>query len=246
MSETVEVIDIPSLKRVKQSEELLANLYVVEEVSGTTPINSRTINLLATLSLVSILVLVTTMLLRYNTFVVMHEEALAKQANLEAAMQRRDNLFGNLVKLTLNHAALEHSIYGHTSDKRTEGMTGPKVPDSLQKLMGAGGADALGLSKLMAIVEQYPTIQSADTYKQMMASLIEIEDRIAMRREEYNMSMAAYNMEITKWPWDYLAHITGFKRIEYFQQKHETDAPVITPELFQELLPLDSVRGVGK
>ena len=241
-TETIEVIDIPSLKRVKQSEELLANLYVVEEVGAAQPINARTINLLAITSAISILVLVTTLLLRYNTFVVMYEDAMSKQGNLAAAIQRRDNLFGNLVKLTLNHAALEHAIYGHTSDKRTEGMTG-KLPDNLQKLLGSGGADALGLSKLMAVVEQYPNIQSADTYKHMMTTLVETEDHINQRRDEYNASMATYNVEITKWPWDYLAKMTGFKKMEYFQQRAD-DTPVIAPQMFQELLPL--TQGSGK
>ena len=242
-TETVEVIDIPSLKRVKQSEERLANLYVVEEVGEQQPVGTRTINLLAMASALSIMVLVTTLLLRYNTFVVMYEEASAKQGNLEAAIQQRDNLFGNLVKLTLNHAALEHAIYGHTSDKRTEGMNG-KLPDNLQKLMNSGGADALGLSKLMAVVEQYPNIQSAETYKHMMTALEDAEERIAARRVEYNTSMSVYNIEITKWPWDYLAKMTGFKKMEYFQQKPGGDTPVIAPQMFQELLPLS--EGVGK
>ena len=236
-TETVEVIDIPSLKRVRQSEERLANLYVVEEVGEQQPVSTRAINLLAMVSVVSLLVLVTTLLLRYNTFVTMYEDASAKQGNMEAEIQRRDNLFGNLVKLTLNHAALEHAIYGHTSDKRTEGMTS-KLPDNLQRLLNSTGNDALGLSKLMAVVEQYPNIQSAETYKHMMSSLVEAEDRIAARREEYNLSMAVYNTEITKWPWDYLAKITGFKKMEYFQQKPAGDTPVIAPEMFQELLPL--------
>jgi LemA protein len=235
-AETVEVIDIPSLRRVKQSEELLANLYVVEQVGEQRPVDARTINMLATVSVVSILVLVATMLLRYNTFVTMFEEASAMRGNLEAAIQRRDNLFGNLVKLTLNHAALEHAIYGHTSDKRTEGMNG-KLPENLQKLLNNGGNDALGLSKMLAVVEQYPTIQSADTYKHMMTSLEEAEDRIALRRVDYNTSMSIYNIEITKWPWDYLAKVTGFKKMEYFQQKPD-DTPIIAPQMFQELLPL--------
>jgi len=242
-TETVEIIDIPSLKRVKQSDERLANLYVVEEVGQQQPVNARTINLLAISSLVSILVLLTTLLLRYNTFIVMYEEARSKQGNMEVAIQRRDNLFGNLVKLTLNHAALEHAIFGHASDKRTEGMTG-KLPDSMQKLMGGNGADLLGLSKLMAVVEQYPNIQSAETYKQMMHDLVEAEDRIAQRRDEYNIAMASYNIEITKWPWDYLAKMTGFKKMEYFQEKEGGDTPIIAPQMFQELLPL--TQGVPK
>ena len=55
-TETVEVIDIPSLKRVKQSEERLANLYVVEEVGEQQPVGTRTINLLAMASALSIMV----------------------------------------------------------------------------------------------------------------------------------------------------------------------------------------------
>ena len=251
----VEILELPSLQRVKQSEELLAKLYVVEE-QPLQRIGSRTINLLITLSLVSVLTFVATLLLRYNSFVVMYEEARSKQANLEAALQRRDNLFGNLVKLTLNHAALEHSIFAHTSDKRTEGMSGGRgqVPAGLEDLIKqgglqrllSGGADVLGLSKLMAIVEQYPTIQSAETYKHMMSSLVDMEDRIVTRREEYNTTVAVFNAEITKWPWDYLARLTGFQRMEYFLQKHEADTPVITPELFQQLLPLARVQEVGQ
>ena len=231
------------MRRVRQSEERLANLYMVEEPPAIEPVSRRTVNLLALASVVSMVVLLTTVFLRYNIFVGLYEDASAKQGNLEAEIQRRDNLFGNLVKLTLNHAALEHAIYGHTSDKRTEGMTN-KLPDSVQKLLNGTAADALGLSKLMAVVEQYPNIQSADTYKHMMTSLVDSEDRIAARRQEYNAAMAVYNIEITKWPWDYLAKVTGFKKMDYFQQKPNGDTPVIAPAMFQELLPL--TQGGGK
>ena len=94
----------------------------------------------------------------------------------------------------------------------------------------------------MAIVEQYPNIQSVDTYRHMMTSLVDMEDRIATKREDYNAAAATYNVEITKWPWDYLAMITGFKRVEYFHEKPDGDTPVITPQLIQELLPLARVQ----
>lgn len=235
-----------SLQRVKDSEELLAKLYVVDD--GPQGMNSRTIRVLMIFSLMSILMFIATLLLRYNQFVVIQEDALSKRGNLEASLQRRNNLFGNLIKLTLNHAALEHSIFSHASDKRAEsfGRAGEGGSAGMDKLIQSGGlakllaGDSMAavLGGLKAVVEQYPTIQSADTYKQMMLSLIEMEDKVALRREEYNTSLAMYNAEITKWPWDYLARVTGFKRLEYFHMRDEGDTPVITPELFQELLPL--------
>ncbi|CAA7622544.1 magnetosome protein MamQ [Magnetospirillum sp. SS-4] len=259
-------VEFSALQRVKQSEELLAQLYVIEEAPRR--LGRGPVHVLMVISVLSVVAFITTLLMRYNSFVTMSEEAQAKRSNYEVMTQRRDNLFGNLVKLTLNHAALEHSIFSHTSDKRTEaveaGKGGP-VGSALEQLMkqggigkllgDAGGGKALlgadggfgnALGRLMAVVEQYPTIQSVDTYKHMMTSLVEMEDRIAARREDYNGAASAYNIEITKWPWNYLAFITGFKRAEYFQEKPAGDTPIITPQLFQELLPLNHAQDVKK
>ena len=260
---TAERVENPSLNRVKQSEELLARLYVVEE--KTNRVGRGSINLMLLVSVLSLVAFIATVLMRYNVFVVMFEDALSKRSNFEVEQQRRDNLFGNLVKLTLNHAALEHSIFSHAADKRSEALEagrGGDVTSALEQLMKQGGlgkllgADPNSLAKglaadggfgaamgrLMAVVEQYPNIQSADTYKHMMTSLVEMEDRIAKKRQEFNDTAALYNAEITKWPWDYLAVVAGFKRMDYFHEKAEGDTPVITPELFQQLLPLAKVQ----
>ncbi|BAE49776.1 Uncharacterized conserved protein [Paramagnetospirillum magneticum AMB-1] len=259
-------VDFSALQRVKQSEELLAQLYVVEETPrrlGRGPVHA-----LMVISVLSVVAFIATLLMRYNTFVTMSEDTQAKRSNYEVMIQRRDNLFGNLVKLTLNHAALEHSIFSHTSDKRTEGVEAGKggpIGSALEQLMKQGGIGKLlgdigggkallgadggfgnALGRLMAVVEQYPTIQSVDTYKHMMTSLVEMEDRIATRREDYNAAASTYNIEITKWPWNYLAFITGFKRAEYFQEKPAGDTPIITPQLFQELLPLNHAQDIKK
>ncbi|CAA7622259.1 magnetosome protein MamQ [Magnetospirillum sp. UT-4] len=252
-------VEVSALQRVRQSEELLANLYVVEAASHQ--IGRRSVHVLMAVSVLSLVAFIATLLMRYNAFVTMYEDALSRRSNYEVMVQRRDNLFGNLVKLTLNHAALEHSIFSHTADKRAEsveaGKDGP-VGAAIEQLMKQGGVakilgdggkllsgDGIGmaLGRLMAIVEQYPNVQSAETYKHMMSSLVEMEDRIAGKREEYNASAAIYNIEITKWPWDYLAFFTGFKRLDYFKEQASGDTPVITPQIFQELLPLSHPKG---
>lgn len=248
-----EETNVRNLRRVRQSDELLSQLYVVE--SKTAEPDRRTVRVAFILSIVAVLGLVATLFLRYNTFIVLREEVMSKRSNLEVAIQRRENLFGNLVKLTLSHASLEHSIFGHTSDKRAESLrTDPdKSPAiaGLEKMLQGGNLKALAadgalsamLGRLMAVVEQYPTVQSADTYKQMMTSLVDIEDRIATRRDEYNTASAMFNAAITKWPWDYFAYLTGFRRFEYFQPGAERAAPIITKDLSQSLLPSERKNG---
>ncbi len=241
-----------SLRRVKTSEELLANLYVVEAKPRRVALPA--VQVMFVISVLSVVAFLATLLMQYNVFVTMFEDALAKRANYEVEIQRRDNLFGNLVKLTLNHAALEHSVFSHAADKRSEALEvgrGGEVASALDqlvkqggvgKLLGADGGFGAALGRLMAVVEQYPNIQSVETYKHMMTSLVEAEDRIAKRRQDYDDISAVYNAQITKWPWDYLAMLTGFKRMDYFHDKPDGDTPVITPELFQQLLPLAKVQ----
>jgi LemA protein len=245
--------NVRTLRKLRQSDEILSQLYAVAPPS-TEP-DQRTVRMALILSIVAVLGLVATLFLRYNTFIVMREDVTSKRSNLEVAIQRRENLFGNLVKLTLSHASLEHSIFGHTSDKRAESLRNDTDKASalagLEKMLQGGNVKALAadgalsamLGRLMAVVEQYPTVQSADTYKQMMTSLVDIEDRIATRRDEYNTAASMYNAEITKWPWDYFAYLTGFKRFEYFQAGGERAAPVITKEFSQSLLPAEPSNG---
>ena len=54
--------------------------------------------------------------------------------------------------------------------------------------------DSLG--RLMAVVAQYPNIPSAQIYTEMMKALVEMEDRIAIRRIEYNAVARIFNTEI--------------------------------------------------
>jgi LemA protein len=252
--------NVRSVRRARQTDEILSQLYVVDNSARNEP-DRRTVRISLALSVVAVLGLVATLFLRYNTFIIMREEVMSKRSNLEVAIQRRENLFGNLIMLTLSHASLEHSIFGHTSDKRAQSMgadankSGGAVAGLEKLLQGGGAAGAIKslagdagaltamLGRLMAVVEQYPSVQSADTYKQMMTSLVDIEDRVATRRDEYNIIASTYNAEITKWPWDYLARLTGFSRFEYFQPGSERSAPVISKDMSKSLLPDDHTNG---
>ncbi|CAA7628067.1 hypothetical protein MCP1_960001 [Candidatus Terasakiella magnetica] len=68
-------------------------------------------------SAITVLVVGALSLIRYNEFLTMHEDAQSKRSNFEVQIQRRNNLFGNLINLTVNHAALESSVFKHGADK---------------------------------------------------------------------------------------------------------------------------------
>ncbi|MBF0621333.1 MAG: LemA family protein [Magnetococcales bacterium] len=308
--------------RVHQMKKLMRQLYAEESRSNNLrlpPIKSQ--NLVVFLSIVSILVFGVTTLYNFNRFVSLEEQVLSSAGHIEDALQRRENLMGNLVNLALNQAALEQEVFRHVADVRSgllhkmrpsaitpnsptnltgvagmnngalgqspsaadlsavpeapsavlegAGETAPAVegsvadssatagvetdgsatkPDALKadksassspldKIMNSTGLSAM--SRLLAVVEQYPDIKTSTTYQMVMDKLVEIENRIANRRDEYNEQVRIFNTLISSFPWYLLAKITGFERYEYFRSgaKGEGDYVLLRSKNFNRLLP---------
>lgn len=259
-------------ERVRRMKRLLRQLYKDEFATNRLrlpPIKIK--GLVVFLSLLSIVIFGVTTLYNFNIFITFEEKILSAKGHIQDAMQRRANLFTNLINLTLNQAALEQEVFRHVADVRAAmagqekgrkdgGASGDKSvgPAGEAKPGESAGASnrAQGLSsalagmeggasmaKLMAVVEQYPEIKSSTTYQQLMDKLVEIEDRIIMRRDGYNEDVRVYNTLITSFPWYILAHITGFKRYDYFtmDSMNQSDKQVLSnlsSMVFQRLLPL--------
>ncbi|MEO5338023.1 MAG: LemA family protein [Magnetospirillum sp. WYHS-4] len=257
----VETEENPRAERLKRSEVLLSNLYKNEVATTFHVPPVPGLKLLWIGSILAVIAFSATLFYKFNAFIMLREEAYSKAGNLEGALQRRANLFSNLVSLTLSHAALEHEVFRYTARVRSEfinqvkgaaaggeiggegvGESAGEAPLDLSKMLkgvAAGGALDGALGRLLAVVEQYPTIQSAETYKQAMTSLVEMENLIAERRIEYHMAVRDYNTSISKYPWYLLAEWTGFSSMTYFQSGKDPKAvaPEISSDVYRELMP---------
>ncbi|MEI6984551.1 MAG: LemA family protein [Rhodospirillaceae bacterium] len=265
------------MHRIRRSELLLTELYGLTPRPQYRVRKVRGLRTMLVVSLMTIAVAISVVYYKINIFIMHMEDTRAKEANLEAAIQRRVNLFTNVVKLTLNHAALEHAVFSHTAEMRTEIIKKSKLPDALAEAIGkelsraaptgpgqvggaagrmdweqivkslAGGDAESSVGRLLAMVEQYPNIKSSETYLRAIGALIEMEDRVAERRAELNESYRLYNTEVTSFPWQYMASATGFAWKDYSHAGNGTTAAKeITPELFQQLVPLTRVIGAPK
>ncbi|MEE8392961.1 MAG: magnetosome protein MamQ [Rhodospirillales bacterium] len=256
-------------QRLRRSEVLLTQLYRNEIRPRFRVPDMRGVKIMAYFSVLAFVIFTGTLFYKFNAFIMLREDAMSKAGNLESAIQRRSNLFSNLINLTLNHASLEHSVFTSTARMRTEiikksdlspaaiekllaktgtgGKGGGVLPTDWNKALEAlqGATAAASLGQLLAIVEQYPNIQSSDTYQQAMASLVDMEDLIATRRIEYNTSLREYNTQISKFPWKILAEWTNFQRFEYYSTDSSgTAGPLITKDIYKQLFPLNEDGGV--
>ncbi|MBF0219225.1 MAG: LemA family protein [Gammaproteobacteria bacterium] len=254
--------DYSASERLRRSEERLRELYRDESSDGRRLPKIPGMGLLLLLLVVFLIIFSATILFKYNHFVALQHDVFANGSHLEAVFQRRVNLFDNLLKLTLNHAALEHEVFNHVANVRKEIIKELKLPPALEKQLQADFAkradtpidlkdiqgvmqqlDSSGLEtsmgRLLGIVEQYPNVKSSETYSHLMISIIDIENRIADRRMAYQEAIRAFNMEISRFPWYIFAHITGFVRFSYFEAESGAHyRPNMTADLFEQLLPL--------
>ncbi|MBF0560746.1 MAG: LemA family protein [Alphaproteobacteria bacterium] len=258
-----------STQRVRQADALLVQLYQdAVDPHGQIPA-VRGLKVIFFVSLLSVVMFVVTVFYNYNLFVMLHEDVLTKNGNLLSAIQRRSSLFPNLVKLTLSHAALEEVIYAHAADMRADSIkksngaeaavdgikskaaksdtlpgASPDISRALEALAGDHAVDS-SIGRLLGVVEQYPTVRSSETYKEMMSSLVDMENIILNDRLKYNEAVREYNTAINKFPWYLLAQYMNFDRAKYFDGQGVT-APVISPSLYEQLVPMSSKIGEHK
>ena len=268
--------DSANSERMRRMKRLMRELYKEEfeqKRFRLPPIKAK--SLIVSLSFVSIIIFGVTTLYNFNRFVNLEERVLSANGHVEDVLQRRVNLFENLVNLTLNQSALEQEVFRHVADVRTS--LGKGLARDGEGADGAGAGAAAGaaaaeatpamdagmvkqlsgipaMAKLLAVVEQYPEIRSSVTYQQLMDKLVEIENRIAMRRDEYNEEVRIYNTLISSFPWYVLARMTGFERHDYFslgsaEHVEHFKMPDVSSHVFRRLLPVamgENDGGSGK
>src|SRR3990167_6590924 len=85
---------------------------------------------------------------------------------------------------------------------------------------GKGEAENMltqALSKLFALVENYPDLKSNQNILQFQEELTSTENRVGFARQFYNDIVAQFNIKQGVFPSNIIAAIFGFKEGEYFQ-----------------------------
>ena len=143
----------------------------------------------------------------YNSFVSQEEAIKTQWAQVENQLQRRNDLIPNLVETTKGFAQQEQSVFQAIADSRAK-LAGAQTPE--QKISAANDQTS-ALSRLLVVVENYPTLKSDATFSRLMDELAGTENRIAVERMRYNEKVQEYNTSRRQFPANITASIFGFK-----------------------------------
>ncbi|HME82769.1 MAG TPA: LemA family protein [Candidatus Eremiobacteraceae bacterium] len=162
----------------------------------------------------------------YNTLVAQSQAVDAQWAQVENVYQRRADLIPNLVETVKGVANFEKSTYIAVADARAKvgqvnvnASSLPTNPAGFAQYQAAQDGLTNALSRLLAVVENYPQLKANENFLELQSQLEGTENRIAVERMRYNQVAQTFNTTRQSFPTVLVAGIFGeqFKPKEYFK-----------------------------
>jgi LemA protein len=160
----------------------------------------------------------------YNTMVTKREAVDQAASQVQNVYQRRADLIPNLVNTVKGEARFEQQTLTDVIEARA-GATKVSLnvdnlnEENLKKFEEAQGRLSSTLSRLLAVSENYPTLQANAGFRELRTQLEGTENRITTERMKFNQTVQDYNTTILTFPNNLMAGSFGFEKKAYFAAK---------------------------
>ena len=155
----------------------------------------------------------------YNKLVKEDEAVNAAWSQVENVYQRRSDLIPNLVATVKGYAAHESSTLEavvEARSKATQVNVGDLSEEGVRSFQAAQGEVSSALSRLLAVVENYPDLKANQNFLDLQAQLEGTENRIAEARRVFNETARGFNTYVRSFPANIVASLFKFQVKGYF------------------------------
>lgn len=156
-------------------------------------------------------------LITYNGFVKTNNIVKEAFSTMDVYLKKRWDLIPNLVEVVKGYAKHEKETFNEITTLRTNSYDNM----SMSKKIDVNEQLTQGISKIMAISENYPELKASENFLQLSKDLTQIEDEIANSRKYYNGSVRILNTKIQMFPSNIVAGMFGFKQANMFETNAE-------------------------
>lgn len=142
----------------------------------------------------------------FNTIPTNEEKAHAAWSEVQNQYQRRSDLIPNLVETVKGYATHEQAVLTGVVEARSK-ATQTNInadmlnnPDLMQQFLKNQENLSGALSRLMAVVENYPDLKANQNFLTLQSQLEGTENRIAVARRDYIEAVRVYNTALRTMP----------------------------------------------
>ena len=166
----------------------------------------------------------------YNSLVTLRNRYKNSFAQIDVQLKRRYDLIPNLVETAKGYIKHERETLEAVINARNSALTAsqkasgnPGDPAAMKELAGAEGLLAGTLSRLFALVENYPDLKANENMLQLQEELTSTENRVAFSRQAFNDSVMTYNIACEKFPHTIIAGMFNFSQAQLLESTETSD-----------------------
>lgn len=163
----------------------------------------------------------------YNTLQVQDEQIKATWGEVLNQYQRRSDLIPNLVAVVQGYASHEKELLTQITQARARVGSLQATPELLNdpqafaKFQSAQGELGSMLSRLLVVTENYPTLKADTLFRDLLAQLEGMENRITVARNRFIVAVQDYNKTVRSFPSNLTAMAMGYKIKPTFAVENE-------------------------
>ena len=150
---------------------------------------------------------------KYNSLISLRNQTTNGWKQIDVQLKRRHDLIPNLVNTVRGQMQFEQETLEKVVQARNSAVSASGVADAAAKENVLTAA----LSKLFALVENYPTLRSNENVKQLQEELTSTENKISFARQFYNDIATTFNISQQTFPGNIIASMFNFQPAELFE-----------------------------
>jgi len=166
--------------------------------------------------------LVVAIIAGYNKLVGLRQRSEEAWSDIDVQLKRRTDLVPNVVETVKGYAAHERGTLDQVVRARGAAVSAQTPEARAQAENQLTGA----LRQLFALAESYPDLKANQNFRDLQASLSEIEETIQNSRRYYNAVVRDFNTTIDSFPSNQIALFFRFAKRAYFELERPEDRQV--------------------
>jgi LemA protein len=160
----------------------------------------------------------------YNGLVQVKHQVDQAWANIDVLLKQRHDELPKLLDAVKGYMTHERGLIEDVTALRAKAQ----ASGSGNERVAAEDALSQGVSKLMLVAENYPTLRASEVFVDLQKRISTLEEQIAHRREFYNDAVNINNVRLEQFPDLLLTGMAGLTRKPLFeaQDSDRTDVDI--------------------